>query len=240
VKSHASAIPKSFVFPNAQAPEMKWFYFATKPIIDCTRCGMETLMRIAIYSRVSTAQQSDEAQYGELLALCERSGWELVGSYREKISGVRSAEDRAQLKRLLCDARKRAFDKVVVWSADRLGRSMRHLVSVLGELNDLGIHVFSYRQGIDTETPMGAMLWQFLGIFAEFENTIRKERQALGIAKAKAAGVRFGRPAISREKQKQIIALRAHGMGINKIGRTLGVGCEAIYRTLGMNKYSLV
>ena len=109
---------------------------------------------------------------------------------------------------------------------------MRHLVAVLGELNDRSIHVYSYRQGIDTQTPMGAMLWQFLGIFAEFENGIRQERQALGIARAKAAGVRFGRRPISPEKQREIIALRERGMGINKIGKTLRVGCEAIYRTL--------
>ena len=161
-------------------------------------------MRIAIYSRVSTAQQDDQAQYEELTALCQRSGWEIVRTYREKVSGTKSAADRPELKRLLIEAKQRKFDKVVVWSADRLARSMRHLVNVLGELNDCGVQLFSYKQGVDTSTPMGAMLWQFLGIFAEFENGIRRERQAIGIAKAKERGVRFGRPRISKKLRRDV------------------------------------
>ncbi len=189
-------------------------------------------MRIAIYSRVSTAQQDDEAQYEELTTLCQRSGWEIVRTYREKISGTKSAADRPELKRLLIEAKQRKFDKVVVWSADRLARSMRHLVNVLGELNDCGVQLFSYKQGVDTSTPMGAMLWQFLGIFAEFENGIRRERQAIGIAKAKERGVKFGRRRVSQVKQLEIIKLRGDGLGINKIARALGVGTGSVIRTL--------
>jgi DNA invertase Pin-like site-specific DNA recombinase len=189
-------------------------------------------LRVAIYSRVSTTQQNDDAQYEELAALCARCGWDITNVYREKVSGTKSADARPSLKKLLAAARQRRFDKVVVWSADRLGRSMRHLVSVLGELNDCGVHVFSYKQGIDTSTPMGSMLWQFLGIFAEFEHGIRRERQALGIAKAKARGVRFGRPPISLQKRRQIALLRSQGQGINKIARGLKVGTGTVYRVL--------
>jgi DNA invertase Pin-like site-specific DNA recombinase len=189
-------------------------------------------VKVAIYSRVSTSHQDDEAQHDELRSLCERSGWEVAGSYRETVSGAKAAEQRPELMRLLSDAKRRRFEKVVVWSIDRLGRSMRHLISVLSELQDCRVHVFSYKQAIDTETPTGAMLFQFLGIFAEFENTIRRERQALGIARAKARGVRFGRKPIPPSKERQIVALRREGLGINRIGKTLGVGCEAIYRTL--------
>ena len=187
-------------------------------------------MRVAIYSRVSTAQQDDQAQFEELQALCLRSGWEVARIYREKVSGTKGADARPELKRLLVDAKRRHFDKVIVWSIDRLARSMRHLVSVLAEMNDCGIHIFSYKQGIDTSTPMGSMLWQFLGIFAEFEHGIRKERQVLGIAKAKAKGVRFGRPRISWEKRRKIIELRRAGMGINAIARKLKVGCGTASR----------
>jgi DNA invertase Pin-like site-specific DNA recombinase len=189
-------------------------------------------LQVAIYSRVSTTQQNDDAQYEELAALCARCGWEITNVYREKVSGTKSADARPELKKLLTAARQRRFDKVVVWSADRLGRSMRHLVSVLGELNDCGVHVFSYKQGIDTSTPMGSMLWQFLGIFAEFEHGIRRERQALGIARAKARGVRFGRRPISRAKSEEILSLRNQGMGINRIARTLRVGTGTVCRTL--------
>ncbi len=189
-------------------------------------------MRIAIYSRVSTAQQDDEAQYEELITLCKRSGWQIVRIYREKVSGAKSAADRPELKQLLIEAKQRKFDKVVVWSADRLARSMRHLVNVLGELNDCGVQLFSYKQGVDTSTPMGAMLWQFLGIFAEFENGIRRERQAIGIAKAKERGVRFGRPRISKKLQREVLVLRVEGLGINKIARRLCVGTGSVVRTL--------
>jgi DNA invertase Pin-like site-specific DNA recombinase len=89
---------------------------------------------------------------------------------------------------------------------------------------DVDVQIFSYRQGVDTSTPMGAMLWQFLGIFAEFEHGIRRERQAIGIAKAKERGVRFGRPPVSSKRRREIIAMRHQGMAINKIARGLGVG----------------
>jgi DNA invertase Pin-like site-specific DNA recombinase len=187
---------------------------------------------VALYCRVSTTHQDDAAQHQELVALCQRSGWEVVETYRETVSGTKGVNDRPELKRLLHAARQRKFQKVVVWSADRLARSMRHLVNVLGELHDVGVEIFSYRQGIDTSTPMGSALWQFLGIFAEFEHGIRRERQALGIAKAKARGVRFGRPRISVAKRREILVLREQGMGINKIARSLRVGTGSVIRTL--------
>ena len=189
-------------------------------------------MRVAIYCRVSTTQQDDEAQYEELVALCKRSRWQVARVYREKISGT-SAADRPELKKLLIEAKQRQFDKVLVWSADRLARSMRHLMTVLGELHDCNVQLFSYKQGVDTSTPMGSMLWQFLGIFAEFEHGIRRERQAIGIAKARERGVRFGRPKLSRVKQLEIIKLRRKGLGINKIARQLRVGSGSVMRTLG-------
>ena len=77
-------------------------------------------MKVAIYCRVSTAQQDDEAQYEELVALCKRSRWEIVRVYREKVSGTKSAADRPELKKLLIEAKQRKFEKVLVWSADRL------------------------------------------------------------------------------------------------------------------------
>ena len=141
------------------------------------------VMRVAIYCRVSTTQQDDEGQHQELVALCARSGWTVVRTYRETVSGTKGAAQRPALKELLLEARQRKFEKVVVWSADRLARSMRHLVVVLEELHSCEIQLYSYRQGVDTSTPLGNMLWQFLGIFAEFEHGIRRERQAMGIAR---------------------------------------------------------
>jgi DNA invertase Pin-like site-specific DNA recombinase len=189
-------------------------------------------LRVAIYCRVSTAHQDDEAQHAELVTLALRSGWKIVRSYREVVSGTKGVDARPQLQKLLLEARQRKFDKVVVWSADRLARSMRHLVNVLHELKSCNVELFSYKQGVDTSTPMGAMLWQFLGIFAEFEHGIRRERQAIGIAKAKEKGVRFGRPRVPPMTRRQIVALRKEGLGINNIARTLRVGTGSVYRAL--------
>src|SRR5215831_2639913 len=115
-------------------------------------------MRLALYCRVSTLHQNDEAQHTELIALCARSRRTVAHTYRETVSGTKGVDRRPQLQQLLMAASQRKFDKVVVWSADRLGRSMRHLVNVLAELHDCGVELFSYKQGVDTGTPMGAML----------------------------------------------------------------------------------
>lgn len=187
-------------------------------------------LKVAIYSRVSTLQQSDIAQHEELENVCASRGWTVVRTYRETASGT--LNNRTGLNALLADARRRRFDAVVVWSADRLGRSMRHLVSVMGELHDCGVQLYSFKQGVDTTTPMGSMLWQFLGIFAEFENNLRRERQSLGIAKAKERGVHFGRPKLCHAKEKSIIQLRGQGLAINRIARELRVGTGSVVRVL--------
>jgi DNA invertase Pin-like site-specific DNA recombinase len=189
-------------------------------------------MRAAIYCRVSSKSQDDALQLHDLEALCLRSGWTVVSVFRDKISGLTASNDRAALRELLVCARQRKFDKVVVWSVDRLGRSMPQLISTLTELNACGIQLVSFRQGIDTSTPMGSMLWQFLGIFAEFEHSIRKERQTAGIARAKERGVKFGRPTISFIKRRDILTLRSQGMGINKIAAQLRVGSGTVSKTI--------
>ena len=166
------------------------------------------------------------------MALCVRSGWTVAKTYRETVSGTKSIDDRAQLKLMLRDARRREFQMVVVWSADRLGRSMRHVANILGELHDLRIGILSFKQGIDTTTPTGAMMFNFLSIFAEFETNIRHERQASGIAKARRNGVRFGRPPISRSKKREIIELWEQGLPISKIAKSLGVGSGTVCRTI--------
>lgn len=109
---------------------------------------------------------------------------------------------------------------------------MPQLITTLTELKSCGVHLVSFQQGIDTSTPMGSMLWQFLGIFAEFEHSIRKERQAAGIARAKDRGVTFGRPALGIAKRQEILALRSQGLGINKIAAKLRVGSGTVAKTI--------
>lgn len=189
-------------------------------------------MNVAIYCRVSTKEQCEQNQLDELRQFCDRANWNIVRVYREQVSGAKGPNEREQLRALLAAAYRREFSMVVVWSADRLGRSMRHLTAVLGELHDCGIHLCSYKQNIDTSHPMGAMLWQFFGIFAEFENSIRRERQEVGIRRAKERGVRFGRPSSTRDMRGQIFALRGAGLGINRIAAQLRLGNDTVRKVL--------
>jgi DNA invertase Pin-like site-specific DNA recombinase len=172
-------------------------------------------MKVAIYARVSTVDQNYEGQLEELRALADRSGWEVVEVYSEKVSGTKETEDRPELKRMM-----------------RLGRSMKNLVLVLNELKDLKIDIFSYKQAIDTSTAMGSMFFQFLGIFSEFENTIRKERQIVGIRKAKERGVRFGRKPTTDAQIAKIRWLRKNGSSIRAICAEVKVSPNTVYGVL--------
>ena len=96
-------------------------------------------MKVAIFVRVSSQQQTTENQKLELYEVCERNDWTVVEEYNETISGTKSVDDRVELKRMLEDASRRKFQKLVVWSVDRLGRNMKHLVTVLSQMKDLDI-----------------------------------------------------------------------------------------------------
>lgn len=141
-------------------------------------------MRVAILMRCSTSHQTTENQRLELYEICERNDWIVVEEYDETISGTKGVNERDELKRMLKDASRKKFDKLVVWSIDRLGRNMKHLVSVLSQLKDLDIDIYSYKQGIDTSTTMGSSFFYMVGIFAELENNMRRERQIIGIKRA--------------------------------------------------------
>ena len=191
-------------------------------------------MRVAIYARVSSETQDYEMRLQELQALADRSGYEVVEIYAEKISGAKANADRPELKRLMKDARWRRFQKVLVWSVDRLGRSMKNLVDVLTELRDLKIDILAHRQGIDTGTQMGAMMFSFISIFSEFETNLRRERQMLGIQKARAAGKTWGgRQATSDEKLEKIRTMTRKGFTVRDICKKLRVSPNTIYAAMG-------
>jgi DNA invertase Pin-like site-specific DNA recombinase len=191
-------------------------------------------MKVAIYARVSSETQDYEMQLQELQALADRSGYEVVEIYAEKISGTKANADRPELKRMMKDARWRRFQKVLVWSVDRLGRSMKNLVDVLTELRDLKIDILAQQQGIDTGTQMGAMMFSFISIFSEFETNLRRERQMLGIQKARAAGKRWGvRQPTSEEKVEKIRTMKRKGFTVREICKKLKVSPNTIYAAIG-------
>src|SRR5210317_322487 len=182
------------------------------------------IMKVAIMVRVSTIQQTTENQLLELYEVCERNDWSVVEEYNETVSGTKGVNDRKELERMLKDASRKKFDKLVIWSVDRLGRSMKHLVSVLSQLKDLDIDIYSYKQGIDTSTTMGSSFFHMVGIFAELENNMRRERQIIGIKRALKDGVKFGRKdVIDEDKEYQIYQLRSKGKSIRAIAKEVGI-----------------
>jgi DNA invertase Pin-like site-specific DNA recombinase len=187
---------------------------------------------VAIYTRVSTDRQTTENQERELRDIARRMRWTIVEVYRDEgISGAKSRADRPAFDALSKDAARRRFAMVMVWSVDRLGRSLQDLVTFLSELHALGIDLFLHQQGVDTTTPAGKALFQMMGVFAEFERAIIRERVKSGLERAKAEGKMLGRPPIHAEKEGAIRAdLQARKAGIIRLAATHGVGVGTVQR----------
>jgi DNA invertase Pin-like site-specific DNA recombinase len=191
------------------------------------------MKRIAIYLRVSTSKQETSNQRRELEAVAKRSGWEIVKVYEDAgISGTKGRDGRPGLDAMLKAVNSREFDMVATWSVDRLGRSLTDLLSILQSLRDKGVDLFLHQQGLDTSTTAGKAMFQMLGVFAEFERGIIRERVNAGLARAKAKGVTLGRPRIDPQVEKRIKLLRAKGYGILKIAGELGIGTSAVQRVV--------
>ena len=190
--------------------------------------------RVALYLRVSTKGQTVENQRRELEAVAERSGWTVVAVYEDAgISGAKGRDKRPGLDRLLKDATRRQFDLIAAWSVDRLGRSLQDLAGTLNEVHSLGIDLYLHKQAIDTTTPAGKALFQMMGVFAEFEREMIRERINAGLARTRAKGTKLGRRPVAPSVEARIRALRADGMGMLKIGRELGIGTSVVQRVVG-------
>jgi DNA invertase Pin-like site-specific DNA recombinase len=179
-------------------------------------------MRAALYARVSTANgQSPEMQLRELREYVARRGWEAAAEYVDAgYCGAR--ERRPALDRLLADARRRRFDAVVVWRYDRFARSLRQLVNALEEFRALGIDFVSLREGVDTSTPNGRLVFGIFASIAEFERELIRDRVRAGLRNARAKGKRLGRPRAIVDGAK-VAALRRGGASWRAIARRLGV-----------------
>jgi DNA invertase Pin-like site-specific DNA recombinase len=191
------------------------------------------MKRVAIYLRVSTLQQDTDNQRRELEAVAERSGWDVVRIFEDAgISGAKGRGERPGLDGLMRAVNAKWFDMVAAWSVDRLGRSLPDLLGILQTLHEKGVGLFLHQQGLDTTTTAGKAMFQMLGVFAEFERGIIRERVNAGLARAKANGTKLGRRPVKPSVEARIRELRAGGMGILKIGRTVGVGTSVVQRVV--------
>jgi DNA invertase Pin-like site-specific DNA recombinase len=194
------------------------------------------MKRAAIYARVSTrnGHQDPETQLLALRQVAERAGWQVVGEYVDHgISGAKGRNKRPAFDRLMKDATRRQFDVVMAWSVDRLGRSLQDLVAFLGEVHAQRVDLYLDRQGVDTTTPGGKALFQMMGVFAEFEREMIRERVCAGLDKARAKGQRLGRPTVPASTEAAICAARQAGKGQLAIARELHVGVSTVRRVLG-------
>ncbi len=152
------------------------------------------MKRAAIYLRVSTSKQDTENQRRELEAVGARSSWQIVKVYEDAgVSGAKGRDKRPGLDAMLKAVNAKEFEIVAAWSVDRLGRSLTDLLGILQGLHDKGVDLFLHQQGLDTSTTAGKAMFQMLGVFAEFERGIIRERVNAGLARAKAKGTRLGR-----------------------------------------------
>ena len=187
--------------------------------------------RVAIYLRVSTSKQDTENQLRELSEVGERSNWEIWKIYEDAgISGAKGRDKRPGLDAMLKAVNAREVDMVATWSVDRLGRSLTDLLGILQGLHDKGVGLYLHQQGLDTSTTAGKAMFQMLGVFAEFERGIIRERVNAGLARARANGTKLGRRRVAPAVEVQILELKASGDGILKIGRKLGIGTSVVQR----------
>jgi DNA invertase Pin-like site-specific DNA recombinase len=181
--------------------------------------------RVGIYIRVSTDGQTTENQRRELEAVAARSGWTVVKVYEDQgISGSKGRDKRPGFDALLNAVTRREIDMVASWSVDRLGRSLQDLICFLNDLNAKGADLYLHQQALDTSTPSGRAMFGMLGVFAEFERGMIRERVNAGLARAKANGVKLGRKPVGKAIEADVRAMLATGSGILKTAKALGIG----------------
>jgi DNA invertase Pin-like site-specific DNA recombinase len=191
-------------------------------------------VKAALYARVSTLDQQPENQLLELRRYVEARGWTAV-EYVDR--GVSGAKDRRHaLDQLLADARRRRFDVVVCWRLDRLGRNLKHLVTLIEELQALGVAFVSLGEGIDCTTPAGRLQLHILAALAEFERARIQERVRAGLARARAQGVILGRP--RRQIDPEKIATVA-GLPEREAARRLGIPRSTLQRWLAEKRLEI-
>jgi len=146
------------------------------------------MKKAALYARVSTEDQNPELQVKALKDFAKISGYEIYKIYIDKITGSKSS--RPELNKLMFDSRYNNFNLVIVWKLDRLGRSLKHLISIVEEWEKKKIDFICISQNFDTSTPGGKLIFQVFGAIAEFERSLISERTKLGLKHAKNVGKR--------------------------------------------------
>ena len=190
--------------------------------------------KVVIYARVSTLDQTVDNQLIELRDHCSKMGWEIVKEYADEgLSGTLSRDKRPALNSLIKDAYRKRFDSVVCWDISRIGRSMKELILFLSDMKDRGVGICSVRQGFDTSTSMGEIMFQFVGILSSWEREMIRERTLAGLERAKREGKTLGRRKVTNDNMTaKILELRNDKKSIRAIASEVGVSIGTVSKTL--------
>ncbi len=192
-------------------------------------------MKVATYSRVSTQDQSVDMQRFDLQRYCEQRRFEVYREYCDH--GVSGSKDhRPALNELMADARKRKFDVVLVWRFDRFARSVEHLIKALEKFGSLKIDFISLQEQFDTSTPIGQAMFTIIGVMAQLERDIIRERVKAGLERARANGVRLGRPTAEAQSD-QVKVLREQGLSLGDIADRLKCSRSTVRRRLSETQH---
>jgi len=188
---------------------------------------------VALYARAGTDGQATENQLSELRNVADQNGWQVTREFMDQeISGAKGRDQRPAFDAMLKAVRREEVGMVMGWSVDRFGRSLKHLMGFLQELQSNNVDLYLHQQGVNTGTPTGGILFQMLGVFSEFERAMIRERVNAGLTRARARGKKLGRPRVSLEVEKKIMEFRSTGKGMRKISRELGVGVSTVKRVI--------
>jgi DNA invertase Pin-like site-specific DNA recombinase len=169
-------------------------------------------------------------QLSELREYASRRGWVVAGEFvDEGVSG--SKDSRPALNRLMADAHRRRFDIVACWKVDRFGRSLKHLVNALADLDSYGVAFVSLRDNLDLSTPTGRLMFQIIGAMAEFELSLTKERVKCGLVNARANGKQLGRPRRVADSDR-IVQMKSEGASLREIADAMGIGYGTVRKRL--------
>jgi DNA invertase Pin-like site-specific DNA recombinase len=190
--------------------------------------------KVAMYARVSTADgQTVECQLVALREEAARRGWDAEVFVDEGISGAKGRDRRPGFDALCRAVEAGEVGMVAAWSVDRLGRSLQDLIGFLGLLHARGCGLYLHQQGLDTSTPAGRAMFQMLGVFAEFERALIRERTMAGLARARAEGrVPGRRPTVPEEVRAAVREARARGCSLRECAAWAGTRLGTARRVL--------